>query len=295
MEKSDICKLRELPIEAVAERLGLRVVRHKSLCPFHADRHPSLSFKHNGFRCFVCGAHGDTINLAMQVLHLPFVEACRWLADGSSILLEAWKPAVEPAAERPFEAARYQRFFDHPLLNEAARRFLFDERRLDPRVVRWCRLSSWRDKSGTDWLQIPYFDVNGRLVGLQSRNLSGTAPRFRFPSGSRCGMYNLPILKRLASGEPLYLTEGASDCWSLLSAGHKALAIPSATLLKPDDIEHLRGRNLHMYPDQDAPGEALFRQLLLAANQVGACLVCHSLPEGCKDYSDYYCQLKRNS
>ena len=222
MEKSDIRKLRELPIEAVAERLGLQVVRHKSLCPFHADRHPSLSFKHNGFRCFVCGAHGDTINLAIQVLHLPFVEACRWLADGSSILLERWKPAVKPASERPFEAARYQRFFDHPLLNEAARRFLFDERRLDPRVVRWCRLSSWRDKSGTDWLQIPYFDVNGRLVGLQSRNLSGTTPRFRFPSGSRCGMYNLPILKRLSSGEPLYLAEGASDCWSLLSAGHKA-------------------------------------------------------------------------
>ena len=44
MEKYEILKLRELPIEAVAERLGLRVRMHKALCPFHDDRHPSLSF-----------------------------------------------------------------------------------------------------------------------------------------------------------------------------------------------------------------------------------------------------------
>lgn len=295
MNRADILKLRELPIEAVAGRLGLQVVRHKCLCPFHADRHPSLSFKNNGFRCFVCGAHGDVINLAMQVLHLNFVESCRWLSESSSVCLEAWQPAVKPASTKRFEPARYQRFFEHPFLSPAARRFLFEERRLDPRVVRWCRLTSWRDRSGTDWLQIPYFDLKGQLVGVQSRNLSGSSPRFRFPSGSQCGLYNLPILKRLGEGEPLFLTEGASDCWALLSSGHKAMAIPSATLLKPADIEHLRNRNLHMYPDQDAPGQQLFRQLLLAANQVGACLVCHPLPAGCKDYADYYCQTKRNS
>ena len=45
MEKYDIQKLRDLPIEGVAERLGLRVSRHKCLCPFHDDHHASLSFK----------------------------------------------------------------------------------------------------------------------------------------------------------------------------------------------------------------------------------------------------------
>ena len=63
MEKYELQKLRDLPIEEVAERLGMRVVRHKCLCPFHDDHHASLSFKvsKNTFRCFVCGAHGGTI------------------------------------------------------------------------------------------------------------------------------------------------------------------------------------------------------------------------------------------
>ena len=34
-----IQKLRDLPIEGVAERLGLTVTKHKSLCPFHDDSH----------------------------------------------------------------------------------------------------------------------------------------------------------------------------------------------------------------------------------------------------------------
>ena len=44
MERFEIEKLRQLPIEAVAERLGIEESHHKALCPFHADTHPSLSF-----------------------------------------------------------------------------------------------------------------------------------------------------------------------------------------------------------------------------------------------------------
>ena len=63
MDRIQLQKLRDLPIEGVAERLGLRVVRHKALCPFHDDHHASLSFKvsKNTWRCFVCGASGGTI------------------------------------------------------------------------------------------------------------------------------------------------------------------------------------------------------------------------------------------
>ena len=45
MDKYELQKLRDLPIEGVAERLGLSVSRHKCLCPFHNDHHASLSFK----------------------------------------------------------------------------------------------------------------------------------------------------------------------------------------------------------------------------------------------------------
>ena len=290
MDRIDIEKLRSLPCEGVAQRLGFQVKRHKTLCCFHPDHTPSLAFKKNHFRCWSCGESGDTITLVMKVLHKDFPDACRWLADENNIILTEYKPE-DDRPPKPFDASCYERFFERPWLSEEARRFLFEERRLDPRVVRWCRLTSWKDRQGVPWLQIPYYNKEGRLIGIQNRNLvRGATPRFRFPQGAECSIYNLPVLARLRMGDELYISEGCSDCWSLLSAGHKAIAIPSATLLKQRDRLMLRSLanegtvTFHMYPDRDTPGERLFMQL----QEVLPGLVHHQLPPGCKDYSDYY-------
>ena len=176
-------------------------------------------------------------------------------------------------------------------------------------------LTSWTDKKGVNWLQIPYFSTEGKLIGIQNRNLdyrkggtgnaessendipagSNPAPRFRFPYGARCSIYNLPVVKMLKPGEKLFITEGCSDCWAMLSAGHKAIAIPSATLLKPEDKKWLAeiGSQLkiewHMFPDKDAPGESLFLQL----KEILPSLVHHQLPPECKDFSEYYLKEKK--
>ena len=305
MDRFELQKLRDLPIEGVAERLGLRVVRHKCLCPFHDDHHASMSFKvsKNMFRCFVCGASGGTIDLVMKALRKDFKEACQWLGGADFRVLKDFKDSKDLKVKAPplFDASRYSRFFERPWLSPKARQFLYGERKIDPRVVRWCRLTSWRDKQGVPWLQIPYYNREGQLVGIQNRNLGksplgdlGGLPRFLFPSGSQCSIYNLPVLNLLKPGDELYITEGCSDCWAMLSAGHKAIAIPSATLLSQKDIEILSTLNsqlsteFHMYPDNDTPGERLFLQL----KEVLPLLVHHQLPQDCKDYSEYYLKLK---
>ena len=301
MQKSDIEKLRLLPSEGVAQRLGFTVKRHKTLCPFHNDHTPSLTFKKNKFRCWSCGESGDTISLVMKVLNKDFLEACRWLADEHNVIIDTQASSPTPPqkgrGEPCFNPERYARFFERPWLNEEARRFLFEERRLDARVVRWCRLTSWKDYNGIPWLQIPYYDRQGKLIGIQNRNLvKGATPRFRFPSGSQCTIYNLSVLNLLKPGEVLFIAEGCSDCWSLLSAGHKAIAIPSATLLSKKDVELLQTLSselsvrYEMYPDRDAPGERLFMQLKEVLPQ----LVHHQLPPGCKDFSDYYLSAERS-
>ena len=290
MDGIDIEKLRMLPSEGAAKRLGFTVKHHKALCPFHSDHKPSLTFKNNKWKCWSCGESGDTISLVQKVLHKDFLDACRWLADENNIILTEYKHE-EDIPPKPFDAQRYERYFERPWLNDEARKFLFEERRLDPRVVRWCRLTSWKDKQGVPWLQTPFYDRDGKLIGIQNRNLvKGATPRFRFPQGSQCNLYGLPVLNLLKPGETLYIAEGCSDCWSLLSAGHKAIAIPSATLLSKKDKELLNslsqelGTRFEMWPDNDAPGERLFLQL----QEVLPNLVRHQLPQGCKDFSEYY-------
>ena len=300
IDKFQIQKLEELPIEGVAERLGLRVSHHKCLCPFHDDSHPSLTFdtRRNRYRCFVCGEYGRTIDLVMKMQNLRFPDACKWLADDSNVIISDYAPKT---SDKPtvFDSSRYLRFFEHPWLNDAACRFLFEERGLNSAVIRWCRITSWCDKQGINWLQTPYYDEDGRLIGVQNRNLDysrtdANVPRFRFPQGSRCVIYNLPVVRMLKPKEPLFITEGCSDCWAMLSAGHKAIAIPSATLLKPSDLKHLSAlcsqlsTEFHMYPDQDEPGERLFLQLRGALPN----LIRHQLPADCKDFGDYYKKVK---
>lgn len=136
MQKYDIEKLRSLPCERVAQRLGFTIKRHKTLCPFHNDHTPSLTFKKNKFKCWSCGESGDSISLVEKVLGKDFLDACRWLADENNIILTEYRPEEVKPVE-PFDASRYERFFERPWLSDEARRFLYDERRIDPRVVGW--------------------------------------------------------------------------------------------------------------------------------------------------------------
>ena len=290
MEKIDLEKIHALSCESVAKRLGFVVKQHRTRCCFHEDHQPSMTFKGGGWRCWSCGEHGDSLSLVMRYLHIGFKEACRWLADEHNVILTEYKPEEEKPS-KPFDPTRYLRHIEHPWLNDEARRFLFDERRIDPRVASWCRLSSFKDRNGVPWLSIPYFDSEWHLIGIQYRNLvKGGLPRFRFPQGCDVSLYGLQVLSRVRQGGNLFIAEGVTDCLALLSSGRPAIAAPSATLLSKKNVELLQSLSaslsltFHMYPDQDAPGERLFLQL----KEVLPSLVHHQLPSGCKDYSEMY-------
>ena len=307
MKNEELDDIRATPIEKVADKMGIRVVRHKALCPFHEDRHPSLHFKNNRFKCFACGASGDVIDLVQRYLNVEFKEAVEWIGEappppGGGISCPPDTPAAllnpPPGGRGAVDIEYLSTLIAHPVINAEAAHFLYDERKIDPRVVKWCGLTSisepmpcWRwGKAFYDApsLLIPYRDLDGRLLSVQGRYMGKEEkPRFRFPRGSHVGMYNKPVIRRLKSGDELWITEGPSDCWAMLSAGYKAVAIPSATSLTRADIALLRdglpeGVSLHMYPDNDEPGMRLFEDLKRWFPELQG----HVLPEGCKDFGE---------
>lgn len=195
----------------------------------------------------------------------------------------------------------YQQMFRQMHLSESGQRFFFEERLLSPEALKVCQIVSTeqsvcmarvgRGVFDGPSLIFPYFDQEGRLFSVQSRYLGKKKeiPRFKFAPGSHRMIYGLDRLKDYSPDEPLLITEGPSDCWTALTLGFHAIAIPSATLFDRRFQGLLAGRNLHVFPDQDEAGLSLYFELKKALPS----LVYHQLPEGCKDLSEYYLKLRR--
>ena len=229
-------------------------------------------------------------------------------------------PSSAYVAPSSVDVEFYQQMFRQMHLSESGRRFLFEERLLSSEALKVCQIVSTEQRvcmarvgrgvfDGPS-LIFPYFDQEGRLVSVQSRYLGKPKsesssdmdkvsfdevkpkeiPRFKFAPGSHRMIYGLDRLKDYPPGEPLLITEGPSDCWTALTLGIHAIAIPSATLFDRSFQALLAGRNLHIFPDQDEAGLSLYFEL----KQALPSLVYHQLPEGCKDLSEYYLKLRRS-
>ena len=229
-------------------------------------------------------------------------------------------PSSAYVAPSSVDVEFYRQMFRQMHLSESGRRFLFEERLLSPEALKVCQIVSTeqsvcmarvgRGVFDGPSLIFPYFDQQGRLVSVQSRYLGKKRPessfdmnkvsldeakpkeipRFKFAPGSHRMIYGLDRLKDYPPGEPLLITEGPSDCWTALTLGIHAIAIPSATLFDRCFQGLLAGRNLHIFPDQDEAGLSLYFELKKALPS----LVYHQLPEGCKDLSEYYLKLRRS-
>ena len=229
-------------------------------------------------------------------------------------------PSSAYVAPSAVDVEFYQQMFRQMHLSESGQRFLFEERLLSPEALKVCQIVSTeqsvcmarvgRGVFDGPSLIFPYFDQEGRLVSVQSRYLGKPKsessfdmekvsidevkpkeiPRFKFAPGSHRMIYGLDRLKDYPPDEPLLITEGPSDCWTALTLGIHAIAIPSATLFDRRFQGLLAGRNLHIFPDQDEAGLSLYFELKKALPS----LVYHQLPEGCKDLSEYYLKLRRS-
>ena len=66
----------QVTAQDAARHYGIAIDRHgKALCPFHNDHRPSMTFKGGRFRCWVCGASGDAVDLVRGLFGGTYWEA----------------------------------------------------------------------------------------------------------------------------------------------------------------------------------------------------------------------------
>lgn len=110
-------KVRErVTAEDAGRHYGLQFDRRGwALCPFHHDRHPSMSFKNGRFRCWVCNVGGDSIDLTSRLLSLDAIGAVRRLNEDFRLALPLDHQPTQTevnAARRRLEVAEAHRAFE---------------------------------------------------------------------------------------------------------------------------------------------------------------------------------------
>ena len=71
-----------------------------ALCPFHADKHPSMSFHKGRFRCWVCDVGGDSIDLTARLLGLDAMGAVERLNADFALALPLHRKPTQAEAQQ---------------------------------------------------------------------------------------------------------------------------------------------------------------------------------------------------
>ena len=152
--------LRALNCEDVAKAYGLEVKGHMTHCFMHNDRHPSLGFKNNHWKCFVCNKGGDAISLVMELCKVSFKEACIDLCSRFNIPLSVCgklsyhQPLrrvkyscsrIQKKEEVAFDAEVANSIVDFLALGTEAKGFLLGGRKLSEKVISNLSIKSLED------------------------------------------------------------------------------------------------------------------------------------------------------
>lgn len=117
VQSSIFATAKQIPAYAVALNAGLRLrqngARYWARCPFHNEKTASLCFfPDGGYKCFGCGAAGDSINFAASLYGLTMAEAARKI-NGN------YAPAARPYTMNVYEWRSQQIRRLREIINEA--------------------------------------------------------------------------------------------------------------------------------------------------------------------------------
>lgn len=145
-------------------------------------------------------------------------------------------------------AYRYERALTTPLLTKLAR-----NRRLPVEAFRGWGLG-W---TGTKY-SLPIRDVRGRVVDIRTCQLP--EPRWYSTAGAKAGLLGSESLAAHPA-DPVYLCEGEWDAFALrwlfghLKQPGVVVAVPGASIFKPEWVPWFASRRVHTLYDHDGPGE----------------------------------------
>ncbi len=297
-EHFDLDRLKAISITEVARRLGCQLQRSgtvsKTICPWHEDSHPSLTFYErtgeNHCHCFVCGKGGSVIDFVMQNESWSFQEACQWLSNEFGISPTRYDGYLPRPKPRPMVKPAEPEYTYIPMsmvddLVSPENSLCQCLMRMQPsEAVKWMteeyRIGCYSMNGHDNYTVYPNIDRQGRVCNLkvQHYETDPSSPRFAHSTPNSCFWLGsiwvregrLPKNARFRStclfGE--HLLNRYPDSLVILAESPKnaifgALAFPKWTwvatgnkgMLRREVLQPLQGRDVIVIPDRDAIGE----------------------------------------
>lgn len=254
-------------VEVIGEfvRLKKSGSSHIGVCPFHNDRHPSLSVSETKgiFKCFACGESGNVASFLMAHEHMSFPEAIVWLGrranidvvseqtspvnlkDVQSFFVSRGSLQVESYMKlREFKPETYQ-FFGvgySPLENIIAERAKNKEVLYDLGILGKSDRGYYdRFRGRITW---PIHSVGGNVIGFAGR--SNASPKYlNSPQTSLYDkskvLFNIFYAKRyIKELDKVYIVEGYTDVMRMWERGYKNVVATCGTALTKDQCTLLK-------------------------------------------------------
>ena len=156
------CRIEEI-INSYVELKPSGGGRFVGLCPFHAEKTPSMMVYTNtqSFYCFGCGAGGDVISFIMKIENLEYIDALKFLSQRAKIdFIEDENNLGQQNIKKRLLAANIvaAKFFYKNLLNSVeVKRYLMRERKLKVETIK---------KFGLGFAPADYFNLTQHMLNL---------------------------------------------------------------------------------------------------------------------------------
>ena len=271
-------------------------------CPWHEDRHPSLSVSpsRNRVHCFVCGKGTDAIGWLQDRQGLSFQEAVLELARRTGVSVAEGDPEAQARFEQEWRERRQlmaqrteQRTQFHQALLQELEHGGAGADYLQTRGISSETARRWQLGFAGGRLTIPLNDAAGQTVGFCGRTMGNQEPKYRNSTGDLLFQRNGLVFGLDQAAEAIskqgtaLLVEGPLDVIQLHQAGFTNAVACLGTSVSELQLQLLRRqgmKHLLIALDGDSAGQTATDRLIeqlqshLVAGGLSASVV--QLPEG---------------
>lgn len=289
----DACNI----VDVVGEYVNLKKagVNYKGCCCFHDDRYPTLTiFPRTGtYKCFACGAYGNSVSFIMEHNRISYPEALKLLAKKYGIEVEERQLTPQEEADQKKREAMWiandilaKEYEKQLSLYPNAQKYAYDrwgEEYCKLIGIGYCPLNAklidslgistevandlhLKNRAGYDFfsgrITIPIRDRQHNVIGFTAR-VFDCDTKNKYMNSADSLIYNKSksifgidaAWREAARNEKVYLVEGAPDCMRLQSIGIENTIAPLGTAWTEQHFEILKRvvNTLCFLPDADPP------------------------------------------